>query len=121
MKNIIKIATLVITLIGISTTYAAIKADGLSPNGSGISKDYIGTIMAASYDGQSVKIMTLSDTKNNESGLPGLTLTIDDKDLPFGLTLASNVGKKLAVSFADYNYDIASVSIITDEYWNGHK
>ena len=86
-------------------------------------QDYVGKIVAAIYDVEhadqtaNILIVTASDDQNNQSQLPGLTIKIDAKDLPFGYTLTNAVGKRIAVSFSNAKYDIRSISVITNQYW----
>lgn len=87
--------------------------------------DYVGTIVAAAYspmlptDQNDLLIITTRDDKMDRSDLKGLSLRISGKDLPFGLTLANSVGKKVAVLFTNANFNIGYVAIVTDTYWNG--
>lgn len=124
MKNITRFITACSLLACLSNAFAAVSVAAVPPvpfNGS----DYVGKIDAASYqttmnDGQKeILVMTSKDDKNQDNQLSGLTLKINADDLPFGLTLASAIGKKVAVSFSNGNYDIASVTIITDKYYYG--
>lgn len=105
---------------------AAIKVATL-PNVPYKGQDYVGKVVAAIYDVEhadqseaaSILVVTASDDENNQSKLPGLTIKIDGKDLPFGYNLINAVGKKVAVSFSNTQYDIRSISVITDQYWKG--
>lgn len=121
MKKFAIIFACLIFLLNISNAFSDVKVAALPQipyNG----KDYVATIVAATYTVNhkgkpSILISTLSDDENNQSGLPGLAIKIDGHDLPFGLTLANSVGKKLAVMFMNAKYQINVVQIITDEYW----
>ena len=121
MKKTIFLAVLT-ALLSASNSFAAIKVISESPQPSN-GKDYVGTIVAAIYNNENdqskVTILTVKD-KKNESNLPALHFTIDGNDLPFGMTLASAIGKKIAVyGGANINDQLSNIQLITDEYWNG--
>lgn len=87
-------------------------------------KDYVGEIVAAevmqaSGNKQEVLLVTEADQKSNESNVKSLSLTLNKDDYALGLMLANSMGKKIAVTFKDGNYDASSITIITDKYWNG--
>ncbi|EKD71180.1 MAG: hypothetical protein ACD_46C00260G0005 [uncultured bacterium] len=116
-----KISTIIFLFLSLyfTNSIAAIKVPAGLPDNNN-NKDYVGTIVAAEYKAGSLSIVTGADPKNNDSNLRGLTLLIDGDDVPFGLTLANSVGKKIAVNFHNgINYIINDITIITDEYWNG--
>lgn len=56
----------------------------------------------------------------NNKIISGAAIKFTDKDVEMGMVLAANIGNDVAVSF-DASYNIDSVSVITDEYWNGFK
>jgi len=124
MKKLISALTAMVVTMFATGAFATIEpaATEQSPyNG----KDYVGQIVAASYsndaNGKEILLMTKVDKMNESNVTGGFTIRVTDKDIPFGLTLAGAVGKKIAVSFKNSNYEISSVDLITDEYWNGSK
>ena len=86
-------------------------------------KDYVGKIVAAVYttenDQPKLMILTIRD-KASESNLPALNFSVDGVDMQFGMTLASSIGKKIAVyGGANTNDRLTNIQLVTDEYWNG--
>lgn len=125
MKKSIYTLTAISLLMSATTTFAAVKVAAMPTvpfNGS----DYVGVIQAASFnttiDGSPkvIRIMTSVDEKSGGQ-IKGLTLDINNEDLPLGFTLANSVGKKVSVTFSNAAYDIAYVNIVTDEYYYGKK
>jgi hypothetical protein len=97
MKKITSFLTAIVVL-AFTTAASAVIQSAASPQEIYNGKDYVGKIVATSYkvdadNGQQILIMTKAD-KMNESSLSGLTISITDKDLPYGMTLANAIGKK---------------------------
>lgn len=124
MKKISILISSIVLLASISSAFASIKVGALPEQPWISGKAYVGDIVAAALDNvkpQEILIVTGVDNKNNETRLEGLSIRIDGKDFPFGLTLANSVGKKIAVIFDNSKYDISQIMIITDDYWYPHK
>lgn len=131
MKKLAIIITSLSMLIGASNAFAAITAKLNQPSNG---EDYVGKVVAATYDsnlnGQpEIQILSVHDGKN-DSNLPSLYLTIDGKDLPFGMILATAIGKKIAVYGSNLVHtnpdiqntpiaEIKNMLIVTDDYWYG--
>ncbi len=123
MKKLISALTALVVTVFATGAFATIEPAS-TPQAAYNGKDYVGKIVAASYNsddanGQEILLMTKVDKMNESNVTGGFTIRITDKDIPFGLTLAGAIGKKIAVSFKNSNYEISSVDLITDEYWNG--
>lgn len=126
MKKSIYTLTAISLLMSATTTFADVKVAAMPTvpfNGS----DYVGVIQAASFNNTKIdgspkviRIMTSVDEKSGGQ-IKGLTLDINNDDLPLGFTLANSVGKKVSVTFSNAAYDIAYVNIVTDEYYYGKK
>lgn len=124
MKKISILISSLMLLASISSVFASIKVGALPEQPWISGAAYVGDIVAAELDNdkpQEILIVTGVDNKNNETRLEGLSIRINGKDFPFGLTLANSVGKKIAVIFSNSNYDISHIMIITDDYWYPHK
>ncbi len=126
MKKLVSTLSALTILACATASFAEIKV-GATPSQPFEGKDYVGEIDASSYEvqknnqQQTILIMTSADPELNDSNLTGLTLVINEKDLPLGISLVNAVGKKIAVSFANANYEISYVSVVTPKYWNGSK
>lgn len=126
MKRITTIASALLICMLTSTSFAAVKF-GYAPSTPSNGKDYVGKITAVQYfadqnsGSQKISIITSADPKLNENNaIKGGTIEFSDQDFQMGMALAANVGKNVAVS-ADRNFNIISVTIVTNEYWNGTK
>lgn len=121
MKKMGLVISLIMLLLSTSNAFALIQV-AAQPKQPYDGHDYIGDIIAAALpndSGQEILIVTSSASKKNESSLENLTIKINGKDFPFGLTLASLVGKQVQIIFnnTNSNYDIKYVTIITDDYY----
>lgn len=125
MKKMSMAISFIVLFLGISNAFASIQV-AAQPNHPYDGHDYVGDIIAASLrtdDSQEVLIVTSGASNKNESSLENLTIKINGKDFPFGLTLAGLVGKQIQVIFnnTNSNYDIKFVTVITDDYYPPKK
>lgn len=127
MNKVIK-SLFAVAICAASTVSMADVTFGAKPTVASNGEDFVGDIIAASYDvfqpndvqpmQRSITIILKAD-KLNASTLKGATLEFTGgADLALGQILAGSIGKKVAVSF-DENFNISRVSVITDEYWTG--
>lgn len=122
MKKISLFIAVIALITSMSNVFASVKGPMLPPVEPFNGKVYVAKIIAAYYQVENsgvnpyVVITTTSDDKFNQSGLKKFPITIDGKDLPFGFSLMNSVGKKIAVTFLNQNYDIKQIEIVTDEY-----